>query len=200
MSPSSPEEFAPLDHLSPAARAVLSIDAATAYSTLVPLGHGSTAARDAIEILNPDSVLAGPVVRRDDAQAVLAGLWLWHDYLDASHTISQSIPSATGSFWHAIMHRREGDFSNSKYWNARCRNHPAYATLATHADEIVRHAPADKSVLRVTAQGWNGDAFVDLVEALHDRPDDPRHSLAVAMQKAEWRVLFDHCVRSARGF
>ena len=47
--------------------------------------------------------------------ALRSGLWLYVDELDRSHRISQQIPDATGSFWHGIMHRREGDFGNSHY-------------------------------------------------------------------------------------
>ena len=39
---------------------------------------------------------------------------LWHDYLDASHDVSQDLLSADGSFLHGIMHRREPDYSNAK--------------------------------------------------------------------------------------
>lgn len=190
---------APLDFLSPAARSVLKLGAPATYTQLVPTGSGSSEARDAIDILNPDALLASPVAHREDAQAMLAGLWLWHDFLDESHRISQQITSATGSFWHAIMHRREGDFSNSKYWYARCATHPALVTLAKHAEEVVRNAPADKSVFKVTASGFSPNAFVDLVETVHAQPDDPRYALAVSLQQAEWRTLFGHCVRSARG-
>jgi len=128
---------------------------------------------------------------------MLAGLWLWFDWLNPSHTISQRIETPTGSYWHAIMHRREGDFSNSKYWFARCRNHPAMQTLGIQAAALINPRPADKSLLRLVLTGWNPDAFVDLVEQLHDNPGDPRHGVAVALQRLEWKTLFDHCVRAA---
>jgi hypothetical protein len=189
-----------LDFLSPAARAVLKLNRAAAYTDLVPQKHGSEDARLALAALTAEKVLSVPVPSsRDDAAAVLSGLWLWHDYLDESHTISQGIGSDTGSFWHAIMHRREGDFSNSKYWYARCERHPALPTLTRFAEDVTRQAPADKRIVKLTASGWDPRAFVDLVQEVHNQPNDPRHALAVTLQQVEWRVLFDHSVRAAVG-
>ncbi len=59
----------------------------------------------------------------------LCGLWLLAGELDRSHSISQDIRSSDGSFWHGIMHRREGDFGNSKYWFRRVGSHPVLEQL-----------------------------------------------------------------------
>ena len=54
-----------------------------------------------------------------NADLLRAGaLWL-HGFLDESHSIAQGLASAEGSYWHALVHRSEGDFSNSKYWYGR---------------------------------------------------------------------------------
>src|SRR5215204_2447980 len=114
----------PTDPLSPLGRRLLKLDPA-AYGILVPTAGGNAIAPDLLESAQPQDLLAHPMKSRDDARAMLSGLWLWFDWLDQSHTISQGIDTPTGSYWHAIMHRREGDFGNSKYWYARCRNHPS---------------------------------------------------------------------------
>jgi hypothetical protein len=187
------------DILSTKAREALRLHATTAYGELLPNHDGPADARVVLQSLEADQLLNRFTSSREYGRAMLAGLWLWHDFLHESHELSQKIDAPTGAYWHAIMHRREGDFSNSKYWLARCENHPIYPTLAIRADDVIRPHPADKSVFRITSQGWNPGAFVDLVEAVHSHPADPRRGLAIALQQLEWRVLFDHCTRAAAG-
>ena len=65
---------------------------------------------------SPNLAVKAALQALDLSPACRAGLWLLHDFLDQSHTISQDLETKEGSFWHAIMHRREPDASNSKYW------------------------------------------------------------------------------------
>jgi hypothetical protein len=103
--------------------------------------------------------------------------------------------ASTLAYWHAIMHRREGNFSNSKYWYARAAGHPALATLAGLAVPMVNAMPADRLLLRMVARGFDPNALVDLVEEVYEREDDPRRGAAVQLQQLEWRALFDFCAR-----
>jgi hypothetical protein len=123
-----------------------------------------------------------PIKSRAAAEAMLAGLWLWHDALEESHAISQGLSDATGSYWHAIMHRREGDFSNSKYWNARCRNHPAIGETARRAGEE-----------------FEPDAFVSRVARVYRSASSAEFDAAVRIQRIEWEALFDSCIAQAVG-
>ena len=61
---------------------------------------------------------------------IRCGLWLLAGDLDQSHSISQAIETAEGSFWHGIMHRREADFGNAKYWFRRVGSHVVFERLA----------------------------------------------------------------------
>ena len=143
---------------------------------------------------------------------MLGGLWLWHDALTECHDIVQKSPEELGgdarharemvstlAFWHAIMHRREGDFSNAKYWYARCRGHSVLRLLGAQTASMAIDSIGDPLIRRVTADEWDGPAFVDLVELVHRRPTDSRHQIAVRLQQAEWQALFTCCAVAAAG-
>ena len=67
-----------------------------------------------------------------DAQALQAAMWLLFDFMTESHEISQGLATPSGSYWHGILHRREPDAFNSKYWMARASG--AASTLAANID------------------------------------------------------------------
>lgn len=64
----------------------------------------------------------------------LSGLWLVAGDIHASHSISQDLSSAEGSFLHGIMHRREGDFGNAKYWFRRVGSHPIFEQIESETE------------------------------------------------------------------
>ena len=163
-----------------------------AYEALVVESGTPALAHELLAGIKPDQLFTTPIKSPPAADAMLAGLWLWHDALEESHTLSQKLDTRDGAYWHAIMHRREGDFSNSKYWLARCRSHPCGAAMAKSLAKLNQSDPA-----LVSAGGWDPFAFVDLVERVHDRPSDPQRPTVIAIQQLEWRVLFDHCAAAA---
>ena len=117
--------------------------------------------------------------------ACAAGLWLRFDFLDESHAISQEDEgNPDRDFWHAIMHRREPDPDNSKYWWRRVGSHPVLDQLrsASAAVGYTFISPYD---------------FVDYCEAVRDT-GGPGEELARRVQELEWQLLFDHCYRAAR--
>lgn len=66
---------------------------------------------------------------------VRAGLHLWNDDLDQCHSLVQENSSPEAKFWHALLHRREGDFSNSKYWFRDLGSHPVFAKIRAQVPE-----------------------------------------------------------------
>ncbi|MEM9589263.1 MAG: hypothetical protein AAGA03_18420 [Planctomycetota bacterium] len=101
---------------------------------------------------------------------VISGLWLLAGDLDRSHDLSQSIKTPEGSFWHGIMHRREGDFGNSKYWFRLVGEHPVLDQLSERTDF---RDPFD---------------FVDRVQACVQGRTDDAGELA-QIQWVEWQLL-----------
>ena len=126
------------------------------------------------------------------ADACRSGLLLRLNDLDGSHDISQQIHSSTGSFWHGIMHRREGDFGNSKYWFRRVDEHQVYADLSEAAQ-----------VIDPNTTSWDPFAFIDFVEGIEregdDEDEDGNRKLAKKIQQREWDLLFDYCWQRAVG-
>src|SRR4029079_1638108 len=99
-------------------------------------GRPDSSARAALKKLDSKSAFAHAGTQLADAEMAaccISGIWLLYDCLEESHTISQGIDTPSGSFWHAIMHRREGDFSNAKYWFQDVGRHPVFAKLGERA-------------------------------------------------------------------
>ena len=115
---------------------------------------------------------------------LIAGLWLYVDDLDASHAVSQDLTSPTGSYWHAVMHRREGDFSNALYWYRKAGVHPAM----NHIDLTGGGAGAGTDVAK-----YDPDAFTRQVERAHERNDLSNPAL-ISQQVKEWTALFEWCI------
>jgi len=117
------------------------------------------------------------------AQCCLAGLWLRHGFYDESHVISQDIETPTGGFWHAIVHRREPDYGNARYWFRRVGSHPIFPDLNNAA--IAAGWP-DSAL-------WDAKHFVDKVEnVMRVGKTHENHALCIAVQEIEWRLLFDY--------
>ena len=108
-----------------------------------------------------------------DREVLKAGVWLYVDDLERSHVICQGIEDETGSFWHGIAHRREGDFSNSHYWFRKVGHHPVMPRIG----------------------GYDPHEFITATETLHT--GDPEN--LIAMQRREWETLFTWSATEYKG-
>jgi hypothetical protein len=160
---------------------------------LCDLGPGTPnlAVRAPLQQLERD--LLSKSTDRDFALACMAGLWLYHDFLDESHKISQDLGTLEGNYWHGILHRREPDYWNAKYWFRRVPTHPIYAELAIDAATLAKDAgtPAGSEYL-LRQKSWDAAAFVDLCESAARGPE-PLTLLCRRIQAVEWRRLFLFC-------
>ncbi len=121
-------------------------------------------------------------------------LWLY-GFLDESHSIAQGLASAEGSYWHALMHRSEGDFSNSKYWYQRVGRHAIFPDLLATVRQLEinsQSTTADLTGLR----NWDPFRFVDAMEhAASNKTGDT--ALLQAIAREEYNLLMGYCLAKA---
>jgi hypothetical protein len=105
-----------------------------------------------------DDALAGgkPIVDQAQFRLARGGVLYALDELDAAHRIFQDEGSSEGSYWHGMMHRREGDFDNARYWFRRAGRLAVFSTM--HA--AARTASADMA----RQESWDPYLFTGMCE------------------------------------
>ena len=89
---------------------------------------------------------------------IVALLHLLNDDLDAAHVLVQAHEDdMTANYVHQIVHRREGDLSNTRYWVAKTGNHPHYVELAPL---VSPHGLAAWDANQVVTWATRGEHFV----------------------------------------
>ena len=161
---------------------------------------------EAVDRLDLDALFPGGVVSQPDAVALKAGLLQVNDFLGASHEFSQSVQgegiNAAGDYWHAIMHRREPDYSNAKYWFRRVGAHSVFPRIAKHAALLLESRPGMGSEWRdrlIGNGGWDPFAFIDLCASCPRAETDELSLFAREMQWLEMRLLLAQTYRDVIG-
>jgi len=143
---------------------------------LFPRGCSDDAARSRLAGAQAHQLFTGA----RDPHAALAGLYLYFSCLNEAHEIAQNLDNREGMFWHAMMHRMEGDIGNSRYWFHRVPSHPVYPLLQREAELLGYRTPGR----------WDPSGFAGFCESASGTKDE---DLAKRVQLAEWQLLFDYC-------
>ena len=126
------------------------------------------------------------------AECLRALVLLWHDHLDEAHGLVQDLAGGDAAWVHGIMHRREPDYSNARYWFHRVGAHAACESLAEAAAPVLAAHPAPPH--RLIREGrWDPFAFIDAVAArARGEAAIPEVDLLRELQRIETLVLARH--------
>lgn len=180
------------------------LEAGNPLPTLVPQKAWSSELTNTLEAASLDELFDGASLKNTTfAEAIKSGLLLWNDALDESHTISQGLADQTGSYWHGIMHRREPDYPNSKYWFGRVGTHPIFPALRERALELFNETANPSDTLTeigkaITAQeNWDSYQFVDWCQAAEGDSDSDVTGFLQQVQAEEIKLLLAYSYRNA---
>jgi hypothetical protein len=133
-----------------------------------------------------------------------AAALLYHDHHNEAHDLVQDHVDSDGALIHAVLHRREPDYWNAKYWFRRVGDHPVYHRVTEWLDNPGSapfsvggewDADVGRSIrTRLTLGGWVDPlALVDQCEELASRgSDDGSADLLRWVQHAEFEALVEH--------
>ena len=164
------------------------------------LGPGARRGVQMLETLNRTlgEMLSRSKIPEERQQLIRALVLLWHDHLEAAHVIAQAIDNADGAFVHGIMHRREPDYGNAKYWFRHVGKHPAFAAIVARV-RVLLDAKTEPALLKrlVPIGEWDAFAFVDLCEeAANGKAGDAAANLLREIQRIETEALLETFCRS----
>lgn len=130
----------------------------------------------------PSPGWTGQITECPCALEIKAGLYLLNGDWKLAHESSQDLHTAIGAHWHALVHRHEPDYQNSKYWLRRMEASPVYARLVEASMEVGREA-------QVAPQGaWDPMLFTDYFS------DPSNQSWTRPLDRLEQQLLLDYCL------
>jgi hypothetical protein len=144
--------------------------------TLCPEAPPSASRVLRIQSATPSALAGSPSVRSSGPLALVRGGLLYAvDALDAAHALFQDDESPLASYWHGMMHRREGDFANAQYWFRL-------------ASPIL--APLD-------LLDFHPETFTRRCAAARSRPDFRELPALLEAQRYEWETLLQFSLQAA---
>jgi len=127
------------------------------------------------------------------SDCVAAALHLLNDDLDRAHALSQAHEGEqTADYLHQIVHRREGDFGNARYWVAKTGRHPFYEELYTQVTAGEAEGVLAEPLRRWGR--WDGAQMVALCQAAAGGGENAADASRLAWR--EMQGLLAWCVRT----
>ncbi|MEC2075676.1 hypothetical protein [Metabacillus fastidiosus] len=140
--------------------------------------------------------------------ALQAAFFILNDSLSKAHDVLQDPlvydKNETGDYWHALMHRKEGDYNNSKNWFPPV--HPIHEQLNSKMREYleiqsVQDGGLQASLQKLSEQStWDPSLFVDVVEEEVKKGfSDEARTILNNIQWIELELLLDFTCKHAFG-
>jgi hypothetical protein len=158
---------------------------------LMPLTCGECSCEPAREILQTHRP-ADLFPNSRSPEAAMAGLWLYFSCFEESHKLAQDSDNPEAELWHAILHRQEPDSGNAAYWFRKAGHHPTFAALSEAAANVLKKIPDAE----FRTGRWDAFAFIAFCDRAREQPGSAQDQAAMEIQRAEWQILFDYCVRA----
>ncbi len=130
----------------------------------------------------------------DAVERLRAAALLYHDHHNEAHDLVQDMTDREGALIHALVHRREPDFWNAKYWFRRVGDHPIYRALGEQLAGLKGHAAATAVARSMNLTGTVDPlALTDACESvMRSDSGDPVVRFLREVQEAEFRGLIGY--------
>ena len=137
------------------------------------------------------------VLQLESDRLVRAGAFWLYGFLDEAHRLTQQDSSPEGSYWHALVHRSEGDFSNALYWFRRAGAHPVQARLRAGVQEAMQERRSGGWQILLEDQRWEPARLVELCER-SSRGEAAYPAVLREVVRMEYNLLMEYVLAQAR--
>ena len=110
------------------------------------------------------------------------------DAIHEAHAVFQEAPGDLGAYWHGMMHRREGDFENARYWFRRAGKLGFF--------DLLHRAASEHSPVMARQSNWDPYLFTGECEQARFGAEEGLKELA-ALQLVEFEGVFEYCWRKS---
>ena len=131
------------------------------------------------------------------APLCLAGLQMANDCIWEAHEIVQDIDDMEASYWHAIMHRQEGDYPNASYWYRLVGNSDLYPQILNESQTYLESIePATELRDILNWDSWDAFAIIEIYRRASSNNRQLQEQL-YQLRLIEWSCLFARCLELA---
>ena len=115
-----------------------------------------------------------------------AGLFYYHNAIADSHREAARDEGDLAAYWHGMVHRREGDFDNARYWMRRAGEQPVFQEMQGRVH--------DGAPNMARQSNWDPFLFINLCEQYKYGEHEYKKEIG-ALQRVEFAVMFDYVWR-----